>query len=193
MESKVQQLLSSNKSLLKVNQQNESVISELRRKVKTSNQKARRSRYTVQQLRKAAIAYSNNSIGIEISTLSEPEKWEALLKLAHERIDKEVDLCNEAKMMTEDERFEEKETLKAVFEAGYKNLGKFNKSGDKRGINTKYSPRLIHLALSLVSKISQSAYETLRLTRKDLPTYDFLYKYRKKVILIISSYYDNID
>lgn len=186
METKLQQLTATSKGMQKMNEKKESVISDLRRKLKTSNQKARRSRYTVNQLRKAARTYSDNSIGIEISTLSESMKWEALLKLAHERIDNEIDLSVEANSMTDDERFEEKETLKAVFEAGYKNLGKFNKAGDKRGINTKYAPRLIHLALSLISQMSQSAYENLRLTRKDLPTYDFLYKYKKKVILLSS-------
>jgi predicted unusual protein kinase regulating ubiquinone biosynthesis (AarF/ABC1/UbiB family) len=45
-------------------------------------------------------------------------KWEALLKLAQERLENEIDFSVEANSMTEDERFEEKETLKTVFEAG---------------------------------------------------------------------------
>lgn len=152
---------------------------ELRSKNKGLKQQVRRDKARIEKLKTAASDYTRKQVGIDVTSLSEKQKFQALCKLAFEMIDK--DKVSSGTNKTAEELHEEKETLKAVFEATYQNMGRRNLSGDKRGITGKINPRILALGLSIASSMSQTAYEKLLVTSPHLPSWSTLAKYKKTV------------
>jgi hypothetical protein len=156
-------------------------LQKLKASKKLLQQDKRRLQVRLATLKAAAEDYVSHKFAIDVLTSSDAEKFAALLKLAYDLIDKEVDNGDPRKLKSNQERYEEKETLKAVFCASYQNMGRCNKSGDKRGITRKINPRILCLALRLACSMSQTNYEQHRITSPYLPSWSTLVKYKMKV------------
>jgi hypothetical protein len=154
------------------------VLRQLRGQAKLLQQDIRRKDVRLGKLQAAAKDYVTDKFAIEVLNLSEKEKFAALMMLAHELIDKEVDNGDPNHLKSHQEREEEKATLKAVFCATYQNMGRCNKNGDKRGITSKINPRILALGLRLASSMSQNNYEKFKQTSPHLPSWSTLVKYK---------------
>jgi hypothetical protein len=166
---------------LKTCAKKDSVIAELRHNNAIKQQQTRRQKKSLASIKtqvKSYLSSKGKNIGIDILSLSEAQKWAAMCALAKERIEKETE---GARDMTAEDRSEMKETLIELFEAANKNLGRFNKAGDKRGIQTQIRPRVLAAAQQLCSGMSAANYEKARLTHRNLPSYSTLKKYNAEV------------
>ena len=172
------------KTLTKLNQKQcdkkDLAIAQLRHINDMKQQKTRRMKHSLKSIKEKVKNYmtGGNNIGIDIVSWTEAQKWAAMFELAKERIQKETDGMRD---MTVEDREEMKITLTELFEHAHKNLGKFNKSGDKRGIHTKIPPRVLAAAQQISAAMSSTSYEKARLLNRNLPAYSTIKKYSAQV------------
>jgi hypothetical protein len=162
------------------------VIRKLRNRVKSLKQTVRRRDATLAVIKLKVKAYREHNVGIDITDWDEAQKWEALMKLAYDSIEREVEATS--KKSSEEEKYETKETLKALFEADWRSCGQVNKAGDKRGVRGKIYPRVMHAAIDVAYGLKEAGYERLRRTSRWLPSWSTLVKYKRKVSTTCPTY-----
>jgi hypothetical protein len=121
------------------------------------------------------------------------KKHQAFIAYGLEQIEKELRANKNSKgedLKTKDR--ESVELMKEQFLKHFENMGKFNKSGNKRGINTDApTSRILYESYRRASVSGQHEYETQMQSQKWLPSWSTITNYQRKVDPGIHGFQDN--
>ena len=121
------------------------------------------------------------------------KKHQAFIAYGLEQIEKELRANKNSKgedLKTKDR--ESVELMKEQFLKHFENMGKFNKSGNKRGINTDApTSRILYESYRRASVSGQHEYETQMRSQKWLPSWSTITNYQRKVDPGIHGFQDN--